>query len=239
MEKKLYDLTQGQQLILLGLKYTKYKEIANIAVELEVDNDIDLHLLMQAAYLAIHRNPNNCIRITEKDKKKYQYFSNEAQDKIDYFEFDSEKDYEAYIQKFASTQFPNKGLDTQLYNLDIIKKPNNKIAICGCFNHMIYDTYSAVSLFREILLLYKAVKNNEPLPKESISPMAAYEEEKKYLQSNRFLKDKEFFDSEFSSEPHYTILSGTKSKAYKKKANYGLRPMFVDMKSRANTYVAQ
>jgi len=237
MKKQLYELTQGQNLIVYAMRFIKYSEISNIGIEFQIDDEIDQHILVQAAALAVYRNPNNKVRFTVKDKITYQYFSDEGQDKIDYKEFENEEEYENYINALVRTPFPNKQLETQLYRLSIIKKPNGKFAICGCFNHFIYDTYSGIMTFKEILEIYKALKNGESIPKETLSPLEAYEDQKTYLASKKYLSDKEFYEKEFETEPRYTILSGAKSRTYLKKKKYGLVAALAGTKYAANTKV--
>ena len=237
MERKLYDLTVGQNLLTFGLKFMPHAKIMNINMEFQFDSEVDQHILMEAINLAALRNPNNRIRLTVKDKVTYQYFSNDSQDKIDYMEFSTEEDYERYVKKACETKFPNKSMDVQLYRLSVLKKPNGKLAILGVFSHFIYDAYSGVMLFKEIVDLYKALMNNMPLPAETISPIAAYEEEKAYLNSERFESDKKYFEEAFKTEPRYTVLSGKKCKAFRKNKRTGLASYVASPSCRADAIV--
>lgn len=235
--QELYELTQDQGSVVFGLRYIKHKEVANIALEFQIDSEIDLHILMQAINLTALRNPNNRTRIVKNGDAYYQHYSNEAQEKIEYIEFDNEKDYEKYIGKFARESFGKDGMSGQLYKASVIKKPNGKIAMCGSFSHLIYDTYSSVMFFKETIDIYQALIDNEPLPKEAYSTFAAYEAQKKYLTSKKHEKDIAYYEKEFETEPQYTILSGRKSKAFPKKGRAGAREAVIDPSYEANYLV--
>lgn len=237
MEKELYKLTREQLIVMSALRFIKNKEVLNIALEFEIQEDIDLHFLMQAVNLTVLRNPNNRIRIIEKDKQYYQYFSNDAQEKIEYLEFADEKSYNKYIEKFAQTPFENNGINSQLYRVSVIKKPNNNLAICGCFNHLIYDAYSSAMFFKEAFEIYHALEENKALPKESISPFEIYEEQAKYAASKKYEIDRQYYDSVTETEPQYTILSGKKSKTFSSKEKAGLREAMVDPSMSGKTLI--
>lgn len=219
--KELYELTEGQSVVVNALKYMKHKEVLNIALELQIDNEIDLQILIQAINLAALRNSNNRTRIVKNGDTFYQYYSNEAQEKIEYIEFDDEKSYNKYIDEFARIPFGKDGMSGQLYKVSIIKKPNGKIAICGSFSHLIYDVYAATMFFKEIFDIYQALIDNQPLPKEASSIFQVYETQKKYLTSKKHENDLAYYEKEYETEPQYTILSGKKSKAFPKKGRSG------------------
>lgn len=235
MEKELYELVQEQQSVLFGMKFTKHKELMNIALEFQIDCEVDLHYLIQAINLATLRNPNNRIRIIKKNDKFYQYFSDDAQEKIDYLEFSNNKEYENYIKKFAQTPFKNNGIDTQLYRVNIIKKPNGKYALCGCFSHLIYDAYSSAMYYKETLEIYNALIKNEPLPKEGVSPILAYKAQEKYISSKKYEIDEKYYKQTFNTEPQYTVLSGTSAKTFLSKKKTGLQEALIDRKFKADS----
>lgn len=226
--QELYELTQGQSVVVNALKYIKNKEVLNIALEFQIDSEIDLHILMQAVNLATLRNPNNRLQLIQKDDKYYQYYSNEAQDKIEYIELIDEKAYNKYIDEFAKTPFGKDGMSGKLFKISVIKKPNRKIAICGSFSHIKYDAYSSAMFFKETFDIYQAIIDNQPLPKEAYSVFQAYETQAKYLTSKRHESDIAYYEKEYETEPQYTIISGKKAKTYSDKERSGAREVLVD-----------
>ena len=237
MERKLYDLTVGQNVIAWSIGKIRNKEVMNICVEFQFDSEMDKHLLMQAVNMAALRNPNNQVRFTVKDKKVYQYFSEEAQEKIEYLEFENEDEYNKGIKKLCETPFPNNAIETQLYRLVVFKKPNGKLAILGVFAHLIYDTYSSVMMFKEIIDIYKALLKGNPLPPEAFSPMPAYEEEKKYFGSSRYQRDIKFYEEMYSTEPQYTCIAGKNAKTVKKNRKCGIVAALVNPSMSADSLV--
>lgn len=237
MEKELYELSEGQQIVADSQKYIKHKEVMNIALEIQIDEDIDVETLLKATKETILRNPSNRTRIINKDEHFYQYFSNDEIEDIELIVFDSEDNYDDFIDSFAKTPFENDGIDSKLYRVSIIKKPNGRIAICGCFSHLIYDAYSSAMFFKETFNNYHLILENKTLSKISVSPFEIYEAHKKYLNSKKHELDRLFYDNFYKTEPQFTILSGKKSKCFMKNKRSGLREVMVDPTYKGETLV--
>jgi len=230
MNRTLYPLTQAQNLVLYEMSFLPYKEIVNVCAEFEFKTEINLNLMMQAINLAMMRNPNNYLRLTKENGKVMQYFTNDALDKIEYLEYTNENEYKKSLDKYFKTAFPKKQLETQLYRIRLIKKPNGLYAIDGCFSHICYDAYSIAMVFKDICECYKALLNNKPIPPVSISPIKAYEEENNYLNSNRMKTDLDYArDILFKSEPQFTCINGKKDKCYINGKRYGKYPISLRM----------
>lgn len=222
MEKKLYPLTQSQNLMFFEMDLMPFKQIVNICMEFEFKSQINQNIMAQAINLAMMRNPNNYIRLVKDGKEIKQYFTEDSLDKIEYIEYTDENEYQKSLKKFNGQPFPNKHIETQLFRIRFVKKPNGLYAINGCFSHVIYDAYSIMMTFKDICDCYKSLSNSEPIKESSISPIKAYESDYAYMESDRRAADKEFFENvQFASEPQYTVINGKNDKSVLKNKRYG------------------
>ena len=239
-EVKYYPLTQAQLMLFFQMKYCIKKQCVNLCTEIEFQEDIDTNLMLQALYTGVLRSPALHIRLHKNpDKTIVQYFSDAAPEKLEIVDFSdkSEEEFNKTIAKWNGTPFPNKLMETQLYNLKLILKPNGKYAIYGNYCHIIADAYSIMATFKDIMGVYDAIKNQKPMPAPLPSPLPAYEADFKYQGSDKEKEDLKFFDEEiFDTEPQYTNLNGRSDKAFLKDKKYGKYHYSPAMKGDAVVY---
>ncbi len=228
-EPTYYPLTQSQLMMFFQMKFCLKKNCTNICTEIVIqDDEIDQHLLMQALYLALMRAPASSVRLhTQPDKTVVQYFSDAAPEKIEYLDFTgkSKEQYDKALTTWNQTPFPNKLMDTQLYNVKLLRNPEGKLVVYGCYNHTIYDAYSVMMTFRDVSEIYYALRDHTALPAELPSPVPAYEVDYKYRESDKCKEDYQYFDEVVcATEPQFTTTNGRNSKEFKQKdpkARYG------------------
>ncbi|MCQ2478314.1 MAG: condensation domain-containing protein, partial [Clostridia bacterium] len=220
-----YPLTQSQYLILFQMKFCVKKEISNICTEIEFLEDVDQKLLMQSLYLGMLRAPAMSVRLhTTEDKKIVQYFSDAAHEKIDYIDMSgkSDEEYEALLNKWNTAAFPNKCMETQLYNLKLLKKPNGNLAVYGCYSHLVSDAYAIMATFKDILNIYNALRDGKALPSAPVSPLPAYQADYKYFNSEKMEADRKYYDEVvFDTEPQFTTIAGKDAKIFAKDHKQG------------------
>ncbi|MBQ9833088.1 MAG: hypothetical protein IJO48_05075 [Clostridia bacterium] len=207
-----YPLTESQATMFLNLKWSfGHEEIVNICATMHFESEIDPNLLLQATYLAILRNKSASIRCRKVGKEVMQYFSNKAPEQIivmDYSDSTEEKLNED-ILKFSSTPFPNHSMDTQLYSIRLIKKPDGLYGLYFCVNHIIFDAYSLIMQANEILTMYECLRDGKPIPENKCDPIGCLENDLNYIDSEKFKADCKFWEDEFyATEPTYCDICG-------------------------------
>lgn len=220
-----YPMTASQQVLIFADKFQPSHAWVNIAAAVDFQNDIDEKKMLQAISISLMRTPSANIRIHKNEDKTYtQYFSHELISGIDYMDFSSltQEKYEKTIEKWAKTPFPNKGIDTQLVIMRLLRRPDGFCTLFLCVDHMVADAYTIMNTIRYIFNTYKALVKGTDLPKELPSPIALYEAEKKYYQSEKFKNDIQFWTDYYpiDDEPYYTSLAGKKKKSGKKKDSH-------------------
>ncbi len=221
----LYPTTSSQNMMFLNLKYSYIKSVVNICSMVHFDCEMDSSLLLQACYVGALRNKATSIRLSMENKELKQYFSEKAPEQIEVLDYSdkSEEELNQAIDQWSKMKFPNKSLDTQLYKVKLILKPNGFYSLYFCVSHVIFDAYSIMATVKDILEIYVALRDGTAIPKPIPSPIAAYEADFAYGESAQHKKDYDFWYNEvFDTEPTYTTINGKESKeAPKKEKKYG------------------
>lgn len=215
-ETKRYPLTMPQYLIHYQSKFVP--KATYIGSVIDLLDEVDEKKLLQAMYLAIVRTPSASVRICMVDKKPMQYFSDASPEGVEIIDMTDKTDDEcsALFEKWSRTPFPNKGFDTQLYNLKLIRRSNGRHSIFLRVSHYIFDAYSLMALIKYISDVYGAINAEKPLPKEPYSPLAAYEADFKYMQSERRENDRKWWlEKQFATEPQFTTMRGLGAPEFK------------------------
>lgn len=225
-ERKLYPLTQAQDLIYYNLKYSIKPAVVNICTMMHFDGEIDPQLMMKAVKMGLLRNTAASTRIVKtEDKSIKQYFpENPTVEGFSLVDFSkkSQKAFDKYITKMNRTPFPNRSIDVQLYNVKLIKKPDGKYALYMCVNHLAFDAYSLMYTASDILAIYVALRDGKELPENKYDIVGAIEGvQKKYESEQKNIDLKYWHDEVFSTEPHFTSINGMDSKEWVKGKNYG------------------
>ena len=103
--------------------------------------------------------------------------------------------------------------------------PNNHGAFVVNVHHLISDAWSLGFLSREVIRIYGKLKNNEYDYNEE--PIYSYTEyinsEEKYKNSERFKKDKQYWEAEFQTIPEIAEIPSTKNNINKEISCVGER----------------
>lgn len=219
----LYPLTKGQSYIMFGEKWCLNKSVMNINSAMHFDCDIDENLMLQAVYLGLLRSPSAHIRLTEVNNNVLMYFSELAPEPVDRLDFTgkTEEEMDKALIKLGKKVFPNKRMNTQLYSVSLVKKPDGRFLLFLRFHHMIADAYALMHLVSEMLSIYSLLKSGEAIPPSRAATLEAiladYEESRDTVRMEEQLR---FWDEKiFADEPMYTSANGLGNKKHEFKKN--------------------
>lgn len=225
-EIQYYPMTQPQKLILLALKYSIRKSVANICSIIDLIDPIDENRMLQAIYLTMLRIPSNRVRIRRVNKQPMQYFATDVPSGIDLEDLSelSDEQRKAKYEKWSTTPFPHGGMDTQLYRVKLVRRSGGLHSLYFCVSHVIFDAYSLMACLKYIEQIYCALGDDSPLPKEFPSPIPAYEADYEYHKGKRYQQDLAWWREQFDpkDEPKYTTIDGPDSKECIPNKNYGV-----------------
>ncbi len=142
IDRKLYELTPSQNVILLQTKYTLWPKVVNIVFSASKKEDMDFDLLEKAFNLVVQRNDCLRIRFVKQKKQLMQYFLEENEvtfENIERLSFDTKEEQEKFIDKVRSKAIKYmKGDQIIPY---FIKTYDGQSMVLLKVNHIVLDIY--------------------------------------------------------------------------------------------------
>ena len=222
----LYDLIPSQETMHLMVKYSFKKQIVQIPCSFTAETEINFDLMQKAFEIEIERNDSLRNRFTVVDKQLKQYFIEPYKMTVPKKFFRSSEEQKAFFDKDAQT--PVKFKDCVPFRIYFFRTLGVGGGIYINMSHLAMDALGIVGCIFDMLRIYFALKNNEPIP----APLDSYEDyiqqeflklqdEKKQAKHAKF--DEEYWDKE--KEPFYAGVHGPDflEKARKKQKNPNLR----------------
>ena len=207
MKKDVYNLTNSQKSILYTEEVYKGTSVNNICTSGIIYEDIDESLLKEAIKYVVKQNDSFRIHIIFQDNTVKQYFS-------EYEDFEIETQYiktESELKKVEEEQSRIKFeiIDSDLFKFKIVILKNKFACVILTANHIISDSWSMGLTIQQILKNYHALRNNETIDIESQSYIDYISSENEYKKSEKYEKDKQYWNNVFSSLPERASIPGS------------------------------
>ncbi len=207
-----YPLTSAQKLHYYSMKYCPKKQVLNIGTSLTIQVELQWDVLKECIREAIQRCEALRVQFGEdKDGNVYQYVIEEQTAEIKHFDFGHWKEEDAHNKMTEWTSTPFELYDTPMYEVVMIKMPENFHGVYLKVNHLIMDAQSLIVFMKDVMELYSTrVYEDIPVPKEMSSYIKQLEKDLAYeAGNNASKKDREFFENLIaSSEPIFTDIYG-------------------------------
>ena len=203
-----YLLTNPQKSIWLTEKVYSGTSINNISGYTYIDEDVDLDVLKRAINEVIKSNDAMRIKIKEDKDSCTQYFVEYTPFDIDIFELSSEQDIEKKALELA--QIPFEIENNILFKFNLFRLPNNHGGFFLSAHHLIGDSWSLGLIVKDILRIYSELKSNAYVQKDSPSYINYINNEKEYINSDKYLKDKAYWDEVFKTVPEVATIPSIK-----------------------------
>ncbi|MBR3954223.1 MAG: amino acid adenylation domain-containing protein, partial [Clostridia bacterium] len=153
---------------------------------------------MKKAVNALYRlNDALRIRAAEKNGQPYQWIAEYEEQEIEVLSFDCKEELDEYASAFAKEPFDFYG---SLCDLKIIILPDKR-GILVKLHHLISDAWTISLIGTQF---NKILNNEEP---QAYSYVDYINAEEKYIESKRYVKDKEYFISQFKKCDEMTFVS--------------------------------
>ena len=206
MEKKYYDLTSSQNSIWLTEEYISDTNMNNVGGYLYINEVVDFTALNKALNLYIEKNDALRLRFCIKNGNPKQYLTEYEFKNFKVIPVDTLEDEKECTQALIDTPF--NIIDSELFRINIFKFPNGHGGFNANFHHLVSDAWTMSLFLSEVISYYSSLVHGKELVQTPFPSYIDYiSQEKEYMDSKRFQKDKEFWNGLFDSEPIFSHIS--------------------------------
>ncbi len=198
--KKNYRLTIPQESIWLTDKFYESTSISNVGGTLLIHQKVDFDLLDKAINIFIKKNEGMRLSFYFEGGLLYQYVKDYTYEKIDVICVNSAEELHNLEKSFISYKFDITNYP--LYRFNIIKFKDETGGFNIVTHHLISDAWSMSLLVNKIIDIYNKLLKSEDIS-DALDPsyVEFIESEQKYLNSEKFKKDKKFWEDKFKNCP--------------------------------------
>lgn len=201
----MYNLTNPQKSIWLTEQFYKNTPIENITGCVTVLEKLNLKALQKAINLFVEKNDSFRLKFILKDDNVFQYLSSFSEFEIENVLVKTNHDIKKLENQMSNTVF--EVLDNLLFSFKTFTFPDGHGGYILTAHHLIYDAWTASLVGTEIINYYEKIINAESLDDISNPSYIDYiVSEQEYLKSEKFKKDKEFWNGIFNSIPEIATI---------------------------------
>lgn len=201
MKKNLYELTTPQKSIWHTENYYNGTNINNICGILTIDKPVDFDIFSKSIELFLKSNDIFQTKFTADNDLIMQYVDEYKPTSFEIVNVNSEDELLQIANKMANTPF--KFMDSFLYEFKLFRFPNNHGGFIVNAHHIITDSWSLGIMTNKIINNYYNLLNNSlnQLKDENPSYIDYVLSERDYKNSNKYEKDRAFWNSLFETVP--------------------------------------
>lgn len=228
MEKDFYELTNPQRSIWMTEQFYSNTNINNIVGYLRIDKNVDFQALEKAVNYLIMKNDSFKTKITLEDSSPKQYFDDFIYENIEIIDLKDETQLLEFEASFPMQQV--EVLDNFLFLTKLLRFPNGTGIFVITAHHLIADAWTMSLVLQEIYQNYLSIISGKEI---DLTPNPSYLEfiksQNKYMISDKFEKDKEFWQENFKILPNVvSFKNNTKVSIQADRKIYTLDKAFVN-----------
>src|SRR5574344_770460 len=232
MRKKTYSLTNPQKSIWLTEQYYNGTSINNICGTVFIHDTVDFKNLERAINLFVKNNDSFRIRLfLDESRTPKQYIANFSPMSFNLNVLPNLQSLHDLESICVSKKF--NLFDHNLFDIQLFKFSDSTGGFITTASHIISAACTAGLVASKVINIYSSLLKVIDIFEESSSYINYVHSEKEYFESDRFIKDKEFWDSTFDTIPEFGIIPSTRSMTHVSCA--GKRKLFVFEKSLVTT----
>lgn len=206
--KIFYSLTHPQKRIWYTAKTNVNSQLHNLGGCLNIKEAINVEKLKIVLNKIIKSNEGLRIRITEKDEQPVQYISEYEEEAIEFRDFSSsdnpKEDHKIWVENIMRRVFELES--NPLYYFALYKISEKEYGILLSVHHIIADGWSISLLQKQICQIYCSLNTEVEKEIDEIYSYIDYiKKENEYLNSDRFLKNKKFWNEKFNDLPEGSL----------------------------------
>jgi amino acid adenylation domain-containing protein/non-ribosomal peptide synthase protein (TIGR01720 family) len=207
-----FPLTHPQKRIWYMEKLYPDTSLYNIGGPSRIKGRVDLIIMDRAIRIFIKKNEGIRLQFFERDGEVFQKISEYDGGEIDFFDFSQsekpEMEYNNWIEKEIQKKF--KLIASNLYYFALFKISDIDRGIFIRFHHIISDGWSVNIASEQIFGIYEKLLKGEDIGEDvEYSYIEYIANEQKYLNSDRFLKNRAFWINLFEELPEPIMPNNT------------------------------
>ncbi len=205
MNNNLYDLTNPQKSIWETEQFYKGMSIENITGCAIISQKVNFDSLKEAINLLVKKNESFRLKFILKDGIVKQYVDFYKEFDIETVLVSSDNDVKNLERQMCDTPFET--LENFLFNFKMFKFKDGHGGFILNIHHLISDAWTMGLVVNEVIDFYNSIINNIEISNELNPSYIEYiESENEYLNSNKFEKDKLFWNEMFSTIPEIATI---------------------------------
>ena len=202
------NLTNAQKSIWVTEQYYRGSSINNICGSAVIQEEVDFDKLEESIKLVCKKHDNFWLEFKLVDGEVKQVLSERKKIQIDTVNIAGQNDLENEINKISRTTF--KLENSKLFKFYIFKFKDGKGAFVLNIHHLISDAWTLALICNEIIKTYSALKQNKEIQEKAIYSYIDYiKSEKEYQKSEKFEKDKKYWEERFQNIPEVATIPGS------------------------------
>lgn len=205
---KYFKLSNAQKRIWYTQRINLNSPLHNIGGCLRILGEVNFAILEETIQRLIATNDEMRLTLMEKNGEPYQYFSLYKENNIDYFDFSNENSPEVKFKEWSASIFEKSFilLNSNLYYFAMYRISEKECGLLLKIHHIISDGWSFSILTDEICKIYESLYNHKELMNYKKSSYIKYiQSEEEYLKSDRFIRNKKFWNAKFRDLPESTL----------------------------------
>ena len=218
-------LTNPQNSIWLTEQYYTNTSVNNVCGYVYISDVVNFEVLKDAINLLVKTNDGMRLKFTEENNSCVQYVDEYKKFDIEMLELSSEKDIEIQASEIASIPFEIK--NNFLFKFTLFKLPNGSGGYIYNSHHIIGDSWTLGLVAKESTEIYSKLLNNEYVLENYPSYLNYIEYENNYKNSDKFNKDKAFWDEIYKTVPEIASIPYTKNISSNSITCKGTRKKFI------------
>lgn len=209
MEKNFYELTNPQKSIWYTEQFYQGMGVNNLCGTVHIDQVVDFDKLKEAIYQFVRDNDSFRLQLqkTEKEEAK-QFFAEFQSFPIELVNLSCEEELPDLQHRLVSLPFAL--FESYLHHFTMYQLPNGKGGFVLIAHHLICDACTSTLLASKIMNLYSALLKEEEGAEVPTSYTNYIQAEQDYLVSNKFEKDKAYWNGIFETIPEIGTIPSMK-----------------------------
>lgn len=212
--RNYYKLTHPQRRIWYIDKINENSQLHNIGGCLEINEDIDIECMEKTLNTIIKNNDAFRLRFIERKNEPVQYVEEYKNEDIDFIDFTKYQNSKERCKKWIKDSFEKCFYleNSKLYYFAIYKIGEKNYGVLLRIHHSICDGWGITLIQNQICKIYtKFVNGKEVCLDKPYSYIDFIEEEQKYLNSERFIKNGNFWREKFDDIPEEFLYNTSNS----------------------------